>query len=776
MNATRRTVVALIVGLIVPLPLRGEGKPLVICVVPASMPRSHKTPKGKPLGLDCAVIELVAKELGRPLEFHWCANATCSWHCLTEKRCQVVVGQPFQSESVREVGWSVPYAGAQFGLVTPRNVKGVRSLADLAGKRVGIAAGTVPLSADDHQVVRFASREEVLQQFRKSKLDAAFLDADFAAWYLHEHRDLELKSVPGFTPREHWNMAFAVRSGDAALLVDINRALARLAENDEIRKAYAVLGVPWRAPFTGTGRRRPPVDTWKKIQERGTLIISMDPANLPYTDKGERPGFEVELAQALAKGLGLKLKIDWLDVLRETAVGELLEGDCDLAMGAAVDPNAVDDEEELAGKVIYSRPYYGTGYLLVEREAGPHVKSLADLKGEKSRRLGAEAGTYADYRLRQRGLLRRIYRSQVAVLKEVQGGDIDHAYVWANVGWTLNATPDFKLRIVPGYVPEDRWNIAVALRAGDEELKRRVDVVLDKLVKDGTVAAALKKYHVPFFKPFAEEKKQTSTDEVVRHPVADRGLEPNLSRRQSSKNPYEGLARVQSAGVLVVGLDHNNLPFSAVHPRPAGLDYEIAALLAKELGVSLRVYWAYSSHDSYPSKLATKKLCDVMLGVMPDDRFGRRVQFTRPYYLAGYDFVVPAQGGAQSSEDLKQVSLEAGVRVRGLEELEVKTADNLEAILAGVVSGKETAGYVISARSHWLAHQRWPGKLRFLPGAASDRFAICAAVRKSDDTLKVALENAFEKLARDGQLAKVFERWHVPLVAPMKEKQSGARK
>ena len=42
---------------------------------------------------------------------------------------------------------------------------------------------------------------------------------------------------------------------------------------------------------------------------------------------------------------------------------------------------------------------------------------------------------------------------------------------------------------------------------------------------------------------------------------------------------------------------------------------------AEELGVSLRVYWAYSAHDSYPSKLAAKQLCDVILGVMPDDRF-----------------------------------------------------------------------------------------------------------------------------------------------------------
>ena len=88
-----------------------------------------------------------------------------------------------------------------------------------------------------------------------------------------------------------------------------------------------------------------------------------------------------------------------------------------------------------------------------------------------------------------------------------------------------------------------------------------------------------------------------------------------MQRVQGSRNPYSGLARVRSAGALVVGLDPNNLPFSTAHPTPAGLDYEVAGLLAAELGVALRVYWGISAHDSYPSHLATKRRSDVILGI-----------------------------------------------------------------------------------------------------------------------------------------------------------------
>ena len=95
---------------------------------------------------------------------------------------------------------------------------------------------------------------------------------------------------------------------------------------------------------------------------------------------------------------------------------------------------------------------------------------------------------------------------------------------------------------------------------------------------------------------------------------AERGLEPQMQKVQTSRHSYSGLARVRSAGEIVVGLDQNNLPFSTAHPEPAGLDFEIAGLLAKELDVRLRIYWAYSSHDSYPSKLSPSGLCDVTFG------------------------------------------------------------------------------------------------------------------------------------------------------------------
>jgi polar amino acid transport system substrate-binding protein len=739
-------------------------KVLTVCAIPASMPRTGKATDGSPQGLDVAVVQQVGRILGRTVEFHWCANAGCAWSCLPAGRCDVVVGQPHESGPSRAVAWSVPYAGAQFGLVVSHDLLSVHSLADLRGKRVGIVTGTVVISDQDHEVVRFKSREALLDGFRAGALDAAFLDADFVAWYLHGHPGLGLKLVPEFVPRERWNVALAVRASDTQLLIGMNRALAQLAETGELRRIYAESAVPFRPPFSGPVPQKASLNTWKRIRDRRELVISMDPANLPYSAaKGERPGFEVELARALAQRLEVRLRINWIDIQHETAVGALLQHECDLVMGEAVAANAVVDDEALAGKILYSRPYYGTGYVLVARKDGPRVQSLVELKGPRSQRLGTEAGSVADYSLRQRGYLRRLFRNQLATLKALHDGDIDCAYLWANSGWLVHASPDLNLELVPNYFPEDHWNIAIAMCRGDDELKRHIDTALEALIGDGTVARVMASYHVPYYAPFREQAADTrsDTEKPIHHGVVDRGPEPRMQTIQTSKHGYSGMARVRSAGELVVAMDQNNLPFSSAHPEPTGLDHAIAGLLARQLGVRLRVYWAISAHDSYRSKLSAKGLCDVILGAIPDARFEHRVLFSRPYYDAKYQVVV--RTGEDPPTTSEPVAVEKGVAIRGLYGREVRSYPSTDAILEAVAKGKEKAGYVISTRGAWLAQKNWPGKLVFLSAAESvDHVPVCAAVRKTDGDLKDAIDRAWDELDRSGELARVFVRWHIP--------------
>jgi ABC-type amino acid transport substrate-binding protein len=102
----------------------------------------------------------------------------------------------------------------------------------------------------------------------------------------------------------------------------------------------------------------------------------------------------------------------------------------------------------------------------------------------------------------------------------------------------------------------------------------------------------------------------------------------------------------------------------------------------------------------------------------------------------------------------------------------VRTYPSLEAVLEAVATGKVRAGYVISTSGHWLAEQRWPGKLRFRDGPEADRFPICAAVRPGESDLKEVIDQAFEELDRSGRLARVFARWHIPYTPRKKQEPS----
>src|SRR5262249_32678464 len=160
---------------------------------------------------------------------------------------------------------------------------------------------------------------------------------------------------------------------------------------------------------------------------------------------------------------------------------------------------------------------------------------LAELKGARSQRLGAEAGSVADYHLRRRGYLRRLFANQLAVLKALSDGDIDFAYLWANAGWTLHVSPDFnaKVGLDPGVESEDRWPSAIAMRKGDDELKRQVDGALGALLADRTVARALARYHLDVGQPPPAVSGR-------------RGREPEMRKVQTSKHPYDAMARIRS--------------------------------------------------------------------------------------------------------------------------------------------------------------------------------------------------------------------------------------
>ena len=263
--------------------------------------------------------------------------------------------------------------------------------------------------------------------------------------------------------------------------------------------------------------------TWQDVQKKGVLTVCMDVDNLPYSIRdAERPGLDIEAAQLLAEGLGVKLEFHWLNTLRESLLADMLHEHCDCVFGIPIDERAMEETIEVGKKVDFSTPYLGTGYILVAQK-GQRPQSVTGLSQIKTEALAAEAGSVAADVLKQKGYNRRVYGSQIAVLNALQQGQIAYGVLWANAGWLIvNGAPDghravqrpdvayADLRLVDGYTPEPgfRWNVAVAVRKGDADLKDAINAVIQEKLTTERIKAICNKYQIPYYPPFSQTEER----------------------------------------------------------------------------------------------------------------------------------------------------------------------------------------------------------------------------------------------------------------------------
>ena len=266
-------------------------------------------------------------------------------------------------------------------------------------------------------------------------------------------------------------------------------------------------------------------NTLEEIKEKGVLTVCMDVRNLPYSNADpELPGLNVEIAHLLAEELGVELELHWLNTLRDSLLADMLRGHCDCVIGIPIEERAMSESIQLGKRVDFSKPYYGTGYVLVKRKSNP--QSPKTLNAIKSETIGAEGGSIASDVLRQQGYNRRVYGSQIAVLDALQKGQIAYGCVWANAGWLIEKgsriqqaeqtdTAYPELEIVEGYIPEPRfrWNVSIAFSKETptrktQDFQDAVNKIIEEKWSEEKLKELSEKYHLPYFAPFQEDEKQ----------------------------------------------------------------------------------------------------------------------------------------------------------------------------------------------------------------------------------------------------------------------------
>jgi len=229
------------------------------------------------------------------------------------------------------------------------------------------------------------------------------------------------------------------------------------------------------------------------IKERGSIMLCAHPNALPFSRKaGEPHGFQIDLAELLAKRLGVGLDIGW--VVFPFHASRI---DCDIILDAIVDPEVQSER-----RVKLSHPYHQSGVTIVYRTGSTPARTFADLTAKQ--RIGAIVGSVARLYLGQRDVPTIPFTFEDDLIEGLVAGELDYALVSPNsVGFYNFQHPNAKLEVSPAYrqTPELRWTVAVGMRKADDALVAGINTALDSLLADGTVQRIYARYGIEHQNP-----------------------------------------------------------------------------------------------------------------------------------------------------------------------------------------------------------------------------------------------------------------------------------
>jgi polar amino acid transport system substrate-binding protein len=230
------------------------------------------------------------------------------------------------------------------------------------------------------------------------------------------------------------------------------------------------------------------------IRDRGVLSLCAHANALPFASKTQDPpGFQIELARALAGELGVTLQVEWV-----TSGIQFRTADCDIILDTIAVPEAQAER-----RLELSKPYQRSGVGLALRPNTAGILKFEDLVG---RRVAVQPRSLAAMLLGQRGARLASYGFEEEMVEAVAYGEVEAAAVSpATVGYFNLRHPEAPLRFVHAYdsEPELRWNLAVGLRRADPPLREAIDRAIDRLMADGTVAKIYSRYGIEYRPPLA---------------------------------------------------------------------------------------------------------------------------------------------------------------------------------------------------------------------------------------------------------------------------------
>ena len=215
--------------------IEADGK-LVVATNATFPPYEFRDDNGNFAGIDIEIIQAVGEYLGleveiTDIEFDAIITSVCSG-----KADIGIAGMTVTEDRLKNVDFSDTYATGRQVVITAAD-SGIKGVADLAGKKVGVQTGTTSdiYASDDSSigsVEQFNSGTEAVLALSQGKIDAVIIDNEPAKKYIEKYENLVI--IDEEYTEEEYAMCFA--KGNTELVEKVNEALKALKENGELQK------------------------------------------------------------------------------------------------------------------------------------------------------------------------------------------------------------------------------------------------------------------------------------------------------------------------------------------------------------------------------------------------------------------------------------------------------------------------------------------------------------------------------------------------------------
>jgi len=231
---------------------------------------------------------------------------------------------------------------------------------------------------------------------------------------------------------------------------------------------------------------------WDEIRTLGEITVCANPNALPYaSEKEEAPGFQIEIARAIAQRLGVRLRPLWIVPRMRAGVV-----DCDLLMDTILVSGVQPPSLRL------SVPYHRSGVALAFAPGREPVSSYAELK--RGSRVGVLHNSLASLIVSRTPATMVPFGFEDDMLEAVAKGEVEAGAVSAaSAGYFNLRNPTRQLTLVHAEdsQPELQWTVGVGMRRADDALVENVNRALAALLADGTLTAIYARYGVAHRSP-----------------------------------------------------------------------------------------------------------------------------------------------------------------------------------------------------------------------------------------------------------------------------------